>query len=212
MNNRIAFPLALVLTAAACSNLPRSRDLANPAVSGVTLAQQVCSNCHGVSGDSVSPNVPKLAAQQRDYLSAQLRVFRDKSRRDPAGFEYMWGISRGLTDRQIDELADYYSRQQAPRQVSAQTSSAREHAHALFTSGAPDHGVPPCASCHGDKAQGNGKYPRLAGQHADYIVKQLTVFQRTDERPEGAVMKVVAHSLTPEDIEGAAGYLQGLAD
>ena len=51
-------------------------------------------------------------------------------------------------------------------------------------------------------------FPRIAGQHADYLVKQLLVFQRTDERPEGSVMKVVAHGLQPQDIENVAAYLQ----
>ena len=64
--------------------------------------------------------------------------------------------------------------------------------------------------CHGDHAQGNATFPRLAGQHADYVVKQLMVFQRTDERPEGAVMKTVAHALHPEDMRDVAAYVQGL--
>ena len=208
MNVRVMVSAVLAVAAAACSNLPRSRDLGNPEVSGTTLARQVCSNCHGVTGDSLSPNMPKLAAQQREYLVAQLRSFRSHSRQDPAGFEYMWGISRSLADKQIDELADYYAGQQPTRVASVAPSPESDRGHALFTGGAPDHGVPPCATCHGDHAQGNGKFPRLAGQHADYIVKQLTIFQRTDERPEGAVMKTVAHALTRADIEAAAVYLQ----
>jgi len=135
MNVRMMVPLALGIAAAACSNLPRSRDLGNPEVSGATLARQVCSNCHGVTGDSISPNMPKLAAQQREYLSAQLRGFRSHSRRDPAGFEYMWGISRSLTDKQIEELADYYAAQTMARAVSP--VSANERGHALFAAGAP---------------------------------------------------------------------------
>jgi cytochrome c553 len=210
MHVKLALPLALTLAAAACGNVPRSRDLANAEVSGTTLAQQVCSNCHGISGDSISPNMPKLAAQQREYLGAQLRGFRSHSRQDPAGFEYMWGISRSLTDKQIDELADYYARQQAPRPAPAPESPAQVRGRALVTTGAADHGVPPCASCHGDKAQGNGKFPRLAGQHADYLAKQLSIFQRTNDRPEAAVMKSVAHALSRDDIEAAAAYLQSI--
>ena len=210
MNARVIVPLALAIAAAACANLPRSRDLANPQVSGTTLAQQVCANCHGVTGRSVSPNAPRLAAQQREYLSAQLREFRSKNRRDPAGFEYMWGVSRSLTDKQIDELADYYAQQQPATPPSATDSPANTRGHALFTDGAPDHGTPPCQSCHGEKAQGNGKFPRLAGQHADYIIKQLTVFQRTNERPSGAIMENVAHTLSREDVEAVAAYLQNL--
>jgi cytochrome c553 len=65
-------------------------------------------------------------------------------------------------------------------------------------------------ACHGNAAQGNDTFPRLAGQHADYVVKQLTVFQRTDERPEGAIMKTIAHELSRDDIENVAAFLQAL--
>lgn len=193
---------------AACANLPRSRDLANPDVHGKVLAQQVCSNCHGVTGTSTSPNVPNLAGQQEAYLVAQLKGFRKQSRRDPAGFEYMWGISRSLTDNQIDELAKYFSTQtpvlQANEGEPARIAAGRD----LFASGVPDKGVPPCGTCHGPDATGNGVFPRLAGQHVDYLVKQLTVFQRTDERPDAAVMKTVAHALTSEEFLTVASYLQ----
>jgi cytochrome c553 len=53
-------------------------------------------------------------------------------------------------------------------------------------------------------------FPRLAGQHADYLVKQLVVFQRTDERPEGSIMKTVAHEMTPQNVTDVAAYLQSL--
>ena len=75
----------------ACTNLPRSRDLANPNVSAITIAQQVCSDCHGVTGNSVSPNFPNLAALTSPYLIGQLKGFRSHNRADLAGFEYMWG-------------------------------------------------------------------------------------------------------------------------
>ena len=59
--------LALVVAASAlatgCANPERSRDLSNPAVSATTMAQQVCSNCHGMTGTAESPNFPNLAAQ-----------------------------------------------------------------------------------------------------------------------------------------------------
>jgi cytochrome c553 len=70
--------------------------------------------------------------------------------------------------------------------------------------------VPACATCHGAEGKGNATFPRLAGQHADYLVKQLVVFQRTDERPEGSIMKTVAHELTQQNIDDVAGYLQSV--
>jgi len=196
--------------ATGCTNLPRSRDLGNPNVAGITLAQQVCSNCHGVTGASVSPNIPNLAAQQPPYIAAQLKLFRSQGRRDPAGFEYMWGISRTLTDKQIDELATYYAAQTLPTQQPDSSVASIEAGKPIFNEGIADKQVPPCGSCHGPHGRGNGNFPRIGGQHADYIVKQLGVFQRTDQRPEGAVMKTVAHKLTPSDIAGVAAYLQAM--
>jgi cytochrome c553 len=58
---------------------------------------------------------------------------------------------------------------------------------------------------------GAASFPRIAGQHADYLVKQLGVFQRTDQRPDGAIMKMVAHKLTQQNIEDVSAYLQSMA-
>jgi cytochrome c553 len=196
--------------AAGCANLPRSRDLANPDASGQTLAVQVCSNCHGVTGTATSPNFPHLAGQQEVYLSNQLQGLKKHSRRDPAGFEYMWGISRNLTDKQIQEIASYFAAQTMRPQPIEGKAEEIAAGKIIFTGGVPDKGIPPCGSCHGPQALGNDKFPRLAGQHADYLVKQLTVFQRTDERPEGNIMKTVAHELTRDNIVDVAAYLQAM--
>jgi cytochrome c553 len=196
--------------AAGCANLPRSRDLANPDVPGQTLAEQVCSNCHGITGTAISPNVPNLAGQLEAYLVKQLHEFKSHSRSDPVGFEYMWGISRNLTDKQIGELATYFAAQQ-PRPQSVEGKAEEIAAGTpIFTSGLPDQQIPPCASCHGAEGLGNAAFPRLAGQHADYIIKQLTVFQRTNERPGSSVMNTVAHNLTRKNITNVAAYLQAL--
>jgi len=209
--HRLTLPLVLAIVAlgAGCSSLDRSRNLANPAVSGQTLAQQVCSNCHGMDGNSVSPNFPNLAAQQKDYLIAQLNAFRQPGRSDPAGFEYMWGLSHNLTDRQIGELADYFSAQKV---VSPGAGNALQAAKGkqIFEEGITARQTPPCKACHGEHGTGDGMFPRIGYQHADYIVKQLAVFKRTDQRPDGAMMKVVAHGLAKENMKDVAQYLQGM--
>lgn len=199
--------LALI---AGCANPERSRDLANPSVAAVTLAQQVCSNCHGLSGNSTSPNFPNLAAQPATYLQSQLREFRGHQRQDPAGFEYMWGLSRHLTDAQIEGLADYYSKQKLRTSPGVTNAQQQPEGQAIFEHGMPDRQVPACSGCHGARGEGNGQFPRLAGQHADYLIKQLGVFQRTDQRPNGAVMRVVAHGLDAQAMASVAGYLQSL--
>ncbi len=202
--------LSAVALAAGCANPSRSRDLGNPNVAAVTLAQQVCSNCHGLTGNAVSPNFPNLAGQQEAYIVAQLSVLKSHNRRDPAGYEYMWGISRSLTDEQIKGLATYYASQLPTKQPIEGKSSSIAAGKAIFEAGVPAESVPACIGCHGNAGQGMATFPRIAGQHADYLVKQLNVFQRTDERPEGSVMKVVAHGLTRGDIESVSAFLQAL--
>ncbi len=193
-----------------CSNPTRSRDLANPNVSSLTIAQQVCSSCHGMTGNAVSPNFPNLAGQPPAYLVAQLNGFKSHGRQDPAGFEYMWGLSRSLTDEQITGLAAYYANQQPARQPIEGEESRMPAGKMIYETGVPAKNVPACTACHGTAGQGNETFPRLAGQHADYIVKQLIVFQRANERPLGAVMQTVAHGLTRDDIENVAAYVQAL--
>lgn len=201
---------AATLLCAGCANPDRSRDVANPAIPAVTLARQVCSNCHGLKGSSESPNFPNLAGQTETYIAAQLKGFRSHGRRDPAGFEYMWGLSRSLTDEQIRGLAAYYAAQTPKTRRSEATSAMLEAGKSIYTNGVAAKGVPACSACHGLQAKGNDNYPRLAGQHADYLMKQLQVFQRTDDRPEGSIMKTVAHELTPDNIRDVAAYLQAL--
>ena len=208
-------PLSLTLLSAAalmtaCANVERSRDTANPSVAGATLAQQVCINCHGVTGNAISPNFPNLAGQTEEYVASQLNGFKNQNRRDPAGFEYMWGLSRNLTDEQVKQLAQYYSAQKPAQQPLESTPEKVAAGQLIYQSGVPDKGVTACFACHGAQGQGNGTMPRLAGQHVDYVSKQLLVFQRTDLRPEGSVMKTIAHGLSEEDIENVAAFVQSL--
>jgi len=192
-----------------CSLEERSRSLGDPHISAKTIALQVCSNCHGASGISVSPNFPKLAAQTEPYLVAQLKSFKSHGRSDPAGFEYMWGISARLSDEQINGLAAYFS-SQAPAAGKSRNPKLISDGLTIYEHGIAENNTPACTSCHGAKAEGNQQFPRLAGQHSDYVVKQLMVFQRTDQRPEGAVMKIVAHGLTGENMESVAAYLEAM--
>ena len=153
-----------------------------------------------------------LAAQSEAYLVAQLKGYKSHSRQDPAGFEYMWGLSRSLSDEQIAGLAAYYAAQ-TPRAQALEGDPMRLAAgQAIYEQGIGARNVPACASCHGPQGAGLAAFPRLASQHADYVVKQLQVFQRSNDRPEGAIMKTVAHELTPQDIEDLAAYVQAIGN
>ena len=201
---------------AACSNLDRSRDIGDSQVSGRTLAQQVCANCHGLHGEAQSPNFPKLAGQQRQYLIDQLTDFRDHKRSDPAAQTYMWGFTH-LSDGQIAELADYFSGQTVAAASGADGSDEGpsspeliEQGRLIFTQGVPQRQIPACASCHGEQARGQGPFPQLAGQHIPYVVKQFETFTRGDERPRGAVMSMIGHQLEHHEVRALAAYVASL--
>lgn len=198
--------VAVMITIGGCANTERSRDLANPNVPPAVTAAQVCSNCHGLDGNSVSPNFPRLAGQTAGYLVDQLQNFRSHQRSDPAGFEYMWGISQHLTDDQINGLADYFAKQ-VPQSNSPVDQQLMAAGKVIFENGVPEKEAAPCMACHGPEAQGIATFPRLAGQHQDYLVKQLHVFQETEGRP-GTPMKQITHLLSVPEMQAVAAYLQ----
>lgn len=208
---KIVISLILVSTTltAGCNTTASSRNLADQNVSGKDLAQQVCSICHGMDGNSTNPTFPKLAGQKNWYIISELKEFRSHNRSDPAGYEYMWGIARHLTDTQIKELATYFSEQ---KNIPGQPGNARLEAQGklIFTEGMPARNMPACSTCHGPEGAGTGMHPRIAGQHANYIEKQLAVFKNTQERPDGTVMKVAVHNITPAEVKAVATYLSGI--
>lgn len=172
------------------------------------LATTVCSNCHGPGGNSVSPLFPKLAAQQEPYLAAQIRVFKARTaRNEPEAREYMHGMAALVNDATVEALARYYARQPPPAGRGGDPALI-DKGRVLFLNGTPDHRVVPCASCHGDRAIGNGIIPRLAGQHSAYVVHQLEAIQtQTRKAP---VMFGIVHDLTPQEIRQVAAYVQSL--
>lgn len=180
--------------------------------SGAALAQQdakalaagVCSACHGPQGRSVSPVFPRLAGQQPAYIVLQLEAFRGHVRGDPNAQAYMWGMSSQLNDETIKGLADYYAAQKPVAETAADPALLAE-GEKIYTQGIPAQSVPACASCHGAQAEGTGAFPRLAGQHVDYLISQLVGFQ-SGVRTNAPIMLAVVRTLSPEQMKAAANY------
>jgi len=195
--------MAGVLAAFALASVHAQEQDANKTV--VTA----CSKCHGIDGNSTSPNHPKLAGQHKEYLLAQLRAFRDQSRKDPDAHTDMWVIGGRLDDKMMVKLADYFSSQKPTRGTPGDAQRVAK-GKVIYERGIKSKDVPACAFCHGRDAQGIAVFPRLAGQHAQYLVKQIKVFH-TDDRPNLAVtMKSVVQRLSDEEAEQVAAYLQSL--
>ena len=137
---------------------------------------ETCSACHGLNGRSVAPTFPNLAAQTAPYIELQLHAFKDQTRADPDAQAYMWGMASQLNDASIRGLAAYFSKQSAAAGKNVNATLIAQGKQ-IFMEGVPGRQIPACASCHGAQAHGNGPFPRLAGQHAPYLLKQLLVIQ-----------------------------------
>jgi cytochrome c553 len=170
-----------------------------------TVAATVCGTCHGVEGNSTQPKFPRLAGQKAPYLVNQLKAFRAQTRGDPDAISYMWGMASQLDDETIGALAAYYAAQKAEASGggnSAMIAQGRE----VYEHGIAADGVPACASCHGADAHGTQEFPRLAGQHAQYILKQLASFQSNMRKV--AIMHGVAQNLRLPEMQAVAAYLE----
>jgi cytochrome c553 len=171
------------------------------------LASQVCASCHGPRGDSISPAFPKLDGQRVEYLENQLKAFRDRTRADPMAQAYMWGMTSQLGDDTIKKLAVFYSGQKPPRGKAADPKLAQT-GKAVYEGGIPGAKVQPCATCHGRNAEGNAIFPRLAGQHAEYLVKQLVLFKGSlREGGNATMMHDISTGMSFEQMEAVAAYL-----
>ncbi len=170
------------------------------------VATQVCASCHGPEGRSVSPAFPRLAAQQKDYVDAQLKAFRSHTRADPMAQAYMWGMASQLSDDMITKLATYFA-EQTPARDKATDPKLVQEGENLFKNGVPGK-VVACITCHGPNAAGNGMFPRLAGQHAEYLVKQMAMFKSQLRSGANApLMHAETTNMDFSEMQAVAAYL-----
>jgi cytochrome c553 len=219
---KLQYVVALVITAVWISGIARAADPpadtpAEAPVPAVTMTDaqkavlrksiETCGTCHGINGRSVSPTFPNLAGQSAPYIELQLHAFKDQSRADPDAQAYMWGMASQLNDATISGLAGYFATQPAAVGTPgnpALTSLGKK----LYEEGVPGRQIPPCATCHGPRAQGMATFPRLAGQHAPYLLKQLLVIQSVLRM--APVMHGVVKDLSKDQMQALVVYLESL--
>jgi cytochrome c553 len=168
---------------------------------------ETCAACHGLNGRTTSPTFPNLAAQTAPYIELQLHAFKDQTRADPDAQAYMWGMASQLDDASISGLANYFSKQPAAQGRSGNAALVVQGKQ-IFSEGVPARQIPPCASCHGAKAEGMGPFPRLAGQHAPYLLKQLLVIQNVLRT--APVMHGVIKDLNRDQMQAVVAYLESI--
>ncbi len=195
--------VAACLAAGSCLSDNASAPPSDAAQTAANLVTTACQNCHGDKGNSNSPTFPRLNGQQEQYIEAQLKAFRSHSRADPHAQAYMWGMAATLDDPTVAELARYFS-SQSPTQPQSGGELAAE-GKKVFMEGVEKDNIPPCQACHGEHGQGDGTTPRIAGQHADYLVKQLEAFRSLLRANE--VMHANTKEMTDSQIVAIVSYL-----
>ncbi len=171
----------------------------------------LCIGCHGIVGYQASfpeiHKVPKIGGQSAPYIVAALTAYKKGERLHPS----MRGIAATLSDQDMADLAAFYE--------------AQGKSIAPVPAGAPQQAPTPrvaellkkanCASCHGENFSTpiSPTYPKIAGQHADYLYVALKAYQ-TDGNPQvgrkNPIMGGMARQYTHAELKELAAYIGSL--
>lgn len=211
MNRFLLLPLLAAATFAHAAEPVKTVAAADPA-KGQAIASGVCAACHAADGNSVVPVNPKLAGQHAEYLLKQMKNFKaaggkPAERVDPI----MNGMIAAYDETQMRDMAAWFASQQQKNEK-AKNRATIEAGQQLYRSGDTSKGLPACAACHGPAGAGMpAQYPRIQGQFAEYIEKQLKAFRDGSRANDPArMMSVVALKMTDAEIKAVADYVAGL--
>jgi cytochrome c553 len=171
----------------------------------------MCVGCHGIKGYQASfpevYKVPMIAGQGAKYIIAALNEYKQGDRRHPT----MRSIAASLTDQDMADIAAYY---EALGHDTAATPPAKAdktpspQVDALLKKAA-------CVSCHGENFAKpiDPSYPKIAGQHADYMFVALKAY-KTENNPSvgrsNGVMGAIAKQFSNAELKSLAGYVSSL--
>jgi len=180
---------------------PKKPDL----VQGEAKFAAVCAACHGADGNSGSPANPKLAQQHPEYLVKQLQEFKAGKRANAV----MQGFAAQLSEDDMRNISWWVTAKKAKAGFSKDKELVAL-GERIWRGGIADRQVAACAGCHSPNGAGiPSQYPRLGGQHADYIASQLTAF-RDGGRKNNLQMTQVSAKLNDREIRAVADYAAGL--
>ncbi|MFM8696278.1 MAG: c-type cytochrome [Betaproteobacteria bacterium] len=171
----------------------------------------ICIGCHGIAGYQASfpeiHRVPMISGQTTAYLVNSLTAYQKGERKHPT----MRGIAGSLSEQDIADLAAYYAQHgqdkskpvpdQAAKQPSAEVA-------ALLQKGA-------CISCHGANCNKgvDPSYPKIAGQHADYLYVALKSYKTEGQAQLGranAIMGAQVKQFSLAELKAMANYIGSL--
>jgi cytochrome c553 len=190
ISRAVSLTCAAVLAAATCyaqSKIVPSRGAAKSAA---------CTACHGTPQRPPLAGMPTLAGQQEQFLVLQMFLMREGLRDVPQ----MAGTLKDFSDRDLDEVAAYFSRQTPARSG----TSAKPKLHARGAALAKGLA---CGSCHLGDYTGQRQVPRIADQREDYLAATLKAYRDNKRIGTDTSMNSILYQVPDSDIEALAHFL-----
>jgi len=205
--------------AAAAAVAPTGEAKAKPGTAEAGAAKSAaCAACHGMDGNSADPQYPKLAGQHERYIARQLTLYKSGERENAI----MLGFATTLGEQDMRDIGAYFASKPGLPGVADDSKIGEtdetwvQRGERLYRGGSAGQKLPACMACHGPTGRGNPgpAYPSLAGQHANYTKDLLKRYRGGASFGKGdranTVMAEVAASLSDQDIEALATYIEGL--
>lgn len=214
--NKVLVSLLLSLGVSVAAHAADAGKIVGDAEAGQAKTA-VCGACHGADGNSPAPNFPKLAGQGERYLLKQLHDIKLGTAPNAEAGKgrkvlEMTGMLDPLSEQDLADIAAYFASQNMS--VGAADPNLVQRGQELFRGGKLEEGMPACTGCHSPDGAGlaAASFPKLGGQHAQYVTKQLTDFREGNRTNDGdaMIMRAIAAKLSNKDIEAVSSYIQGL--
>jgi cytochrome c553 len=202
----VAVPAFAIEAAKPAAAKPEAPKMVKPDLAkGSEKFAAVCVACHGADGNSGAVENPKLAGQHPEYLVKQLQEFKSGKRKNAV----MQGFATMLSDEDMRNVA-YWAAGQKAKPGFAKDKELVALGERIYKGGIADRQVAACAGCHSPTGAGiPSQYPRLAGQHADYIAVSLRGY-RDGTRNNNIQMTQNAAKMNDREIKAVADYVAGL--
>jgi cytochrome c553 len=197
---------ALVLSCA-CTLSAHAQDIKGDATAGAQK-NALCIGCHGIQGYHIGfpevHKVPKISGQGAGYIRAALHAYKAGERKHPS----MRTLAASLSEQDIADLAAYYESSGNGIDVPATAADGPVKAAELVAKGG-------CTSCHGANLSKpiDPSYPKIAGQHADYLYVALRSYKINDKPMIGRshpVMAGIATQFSDKEMKVLADYVASL--
>ncbi|HWP13483.1 MAG TPA: c-type cytochrome [Ramlibacter sp.] len=208
-------PGAAKTQAPAAAQAPARQQTATAPAAGAARSIEAkvaaCVGCHGIKGYQASfpevYKVPKIAGQGARYIASALAEYKQGNRRHPT----MRSVAATLSEQDITDIAAYFEglgKDPAAILPDAADKEPSPQVAALLQKAA-------CVSCHGANFAKpiDPSYPKIAGQHADYLFVALKAY-KADNNPSvgrtNGVMGAIARQFSNAELKALAGYVSSL--